>query len=31
LPLESMADKIQWQVLDRRQLGADQRLILARR
>jgi len=31
LPLESMAEKIQWQVLDRRQLGADQRLILARR
>lgn len=29
LPLQSMAEKIQWQVLDRRQLGADQRLILA--
>ncbi len=29
LPLESMADKVQWKVLDRRQLGEDQRLILA--
>ncbi len=31
LPLERMADKVQWQVLDRRQVGDDQRLILARR
>ncbi len=30
LPLESMADKVQWKVLDRRQVGEDQRLILAR-
>lgn len=29
LPLDSMADKVQWKVLDRRQVGADQRLILA--
>ncbi|MDI9246758.1 bifunctional diaminohydroxyphosphoribosylaminopyrimidine deaminase/5-amino-6-(5-phosphoribosylamino)uracil reductase RibD [Marinobacter sp. CHS3-4] len=29
LPLESMADKVQWKVLDRRQIGVDQRLILA--
>ncbi|MDL0433390.1 bifunctional diaminohydroxyphosphoribosylaminopyrimidine deaminase/5-amino-6-(5-phosphoribosylamino)uracil reductase RibD [Marinobacter sp. TBZ242] len=29
LPLESLADKVQWKVLDRRQLGQDQRLILA--
>ncbi|SDX36139.1 bifunctional diaminohydroxyphosphoribosylaminopyrimidine deaminase/5-amino-6-(5-phosphoribosylamino)uracil reductase RibD [Marinobacter mobilis] len=28
LPLDSMADKVQWQVRDRRQVGADQRLIL---
>jgi diaminohydroxyphosphoribosylaminopyrimidine deaminase/5-amino-6-(5-phosphoribosylamino)uracil reductase len=26
-----MADKVQWKVLDRRQVGEDQRLILARR
>jgi len=31
LPLESMADKVQWTVLDRRQVGEDQRLILAPR
>ena len=30
LPLETMADKVQWKVLDRRQVGEDQRLILAR-
>jgi len=30
LPLETMADKVQWRVLDRRQVGQDQRLILAR-
>ncbi len=29
LPLDSMADKVQWKVLDRRQVGDDQRLILA--
>lgn len=29
LPLETMADKVQWKVLDRRQVGEDQRLILA--
>lgn len=28
LPLERMADKVQWTVQDRRQVGADQRLIL---
>lgn len=31
LPLETMAEKIQWKVRDRRQLGDDQRLILVRR
>lgn len=31
LPLESMAAKVQWKVLDRRQVGEDQRLILAPR
>ena len=31
LPLETMADKVQWNVLDRRQVGEDQRLILTRR
>lgn len=31
LPLETMADKVQWNVLDRRQVGEDQRLILAPR
>ncbi|MDX1456807.1 MAG: bifunctional diaminohydroxyphosphoribosylaminopyrimidine deaminase/5-amino-6-(5-phosphoribosylamino)uracil reductase RibD [Marinobacter sp.] len=31
LPLETMADKVQWQVQDRRQVGADQRLILVPR
>ncbi|MBI44043.1 bifunctional diaminohydroxyphosphoribosylaminopyrimidine deaminase/5-amino-6-(5-phosphoribosylamino)uracil reductase RibD [Marinobacter lutaoensis] len=31
LPLERMAEKVQWQVLDRRQVGEDQRLILTRR
>lgn len=31
LPLETMAEKIQWTVQDRRQLGEDQRLILVRR
>ncbi|MCW8868363.1 MAG: dihydrofolate reductase family protein, partial [Marinobacter sp.] len=31
LPLETMADKVQWKVLDRRQVGEDQRLILTRR
>ncbi|ODM28330.1 riboflavin biosynthesis protein RibD [Marinobacter adhaerens] len=30
LPLETMSDKVQWKVLDRRQVGEDQRLILAR-
>ena len=30
LPIEVMADKVQWKVLDRRQVGEDQRLILAR-
>lgn len=30
LPLDSMADKVQWKVLDRRQIGDDQRLILSR-
>lgn len=29
LPLDKMSDKVQWKVLDRRQIGADQRLILA--
>ena len=29
LPLDSMADKVQWKVLDRRQIGEDQRMILA--
>ncbi|QSP96102.1 bifunctional diaminohydroxyphosphoribosylaminopyrimidine deaminase/5-amino-6-(5-phosphoribosylamino)uracil reductase RibD [Marinobacter salinisoli] len=31
IPLDSMADKVCWTVLDRRQVGEDQRLILARR
>jgi len=31
LPLERMAEKVQWRVLDRRLVGEDQRLILARR
>ena len=31
LPLETMADKIEWVVQDRRQVGDDQRLILVRR
>jgi diaminohydroxyphosphoribosylaminopyrimidine deaminase/5-amino-6-(5-phosphoribosylamino)uracil reductase len=31
LPLETMADKIEWIVQDRRQVGEDQRLILVRR
>lgn len=31
LPLTSMADKVQWTVRDRRQVGEDQRLILVRR
>jgi diaminohydroxyphosphoribosylaminopyrimidine deaminase/5-amino-6-(5-phosphoribosylamino)uracil reductase len=29
LPLENMADKVQWKVLDRRQVGQDHRMILA--
>lgn len=29
LPLNTMSEKVQWKVLDRRQVGADQRLILA--
>ncbi|PAV24582.1 riboflavin biosynthesis protein RibD [Tamilnaduibacter salinus] len=31
LPIERMADKVSWTVLDRRQVGADQRLILTPR
>jgi len=31
LPIDTMADKIQWTVLDRRQVGEDHRMILARR
>lgn len=31
LPLDTMADKIEWIVKDRRQVGEDQRLILVRR